>query len=131
MQCPSCRTEQPDCKRFCMDCGAPLPMLCPACGGLNPINARFCGNCGTKIVAFEPQAEQRITSRAAEPQHPAPSAERRQLTVMFCDLVGSTALASQLDPEDLRDVIGAYHRCVTEVITRFGGFVARYLGDGE
>ena len=50
---------------------------------------------------------------------------------MFCDLVGSTLLASQLDPEDFRDVIGAYHRCVTDVITRFDGFVARYLGDGE
>jgi class 3 adenylate cyclase len=50
---------------------------------------------------------------------------------MFCDLVGSTLLASRLDPEDFRDVIGVYHRCVTDVITRFNGFVARYLGDGE
>ena len=57
-------------------------------------------------------------------------AERRQLTVMFCDLVGSTALAARLDPEDLRDVIAAYHRVIAEVIARFGGFVARYMGDG-
>src|SRR5215471_18066991 len=57
-------------------------------------------------------------------------AERRQLTVMFCDLVGSTALASQLDPEDLREVIGAYHKCVAETIGRFDGFVAKYMGDG-
>jgi class 3 adenylate cyclase len=57
-------------------------------------------------------------------------AERRQLTVMFCDLVGSTALASRFDPEDLRDVIGAYHRCVAKTVTRFGGFVAKYMGDG-
>jgi class 3 adenylate cyclase/tetratricopeptide (TPR) repeat protein len=56
--------------------------------------------------------------------------ERRQLTVMFCDLVGSTALASRLDPEDLREVIGAYHRCVAETATRFSGFVAKYMGDG-
>src|SRR5262249_19878712 len=61
---------------------------------------------------------------------PSSSAERRQLTVMFCDLVGSTALASRLDPEDLRDVIGAYHRCVAETIGRFDGFVAKYMGDG-
>jgi class 3 adenylate cyclase/tetratricopeptide (TPR) repeat protein len=60
----------------------------------------------------------------------APSAERRQLTVMFCDLVGSTALSARLDPEDLRAVIGAYHRCVASVIERTGGFVAKYMGDG-
>jgi class 3 adenylate cyclase len=57
-------------------------------------------------------------------------AERRQLTVMFCDLVGSTPLSARLDPEDLRGIIGAYHRCVTEIVEGFGGFVARYMGDG-
>jgi class 3 adenylate cyclase/predicted ATPase len=64
---------------------------------------------------------------------PAPArsdAERRQLTVMFCDLVGSTALSSQLDPEDLREVIAAYHRAVADVIRNFDGFVAKYMGDG-
>src|ERR1700738_1912008 len=58
------------------------------------------------------------------------TAERRQLTVMFCDLVGSTALSARLDPEDLRGIIGAYHRRCAEVITSSGGFVAKYLGDG-
>jgi len=57
-------------------------------------------------------------------------AERRQLTVMFTDLVGSTALSTKLDPEDLRLVIGAYHKCVAETVTRFGGFIGRYMGDG-
>src|SRR6516225_6377630 len=57
-------------------------------------------------------------------------AERRQLTVMFCDLVGSTALSARLDPEDLREVIGAYHAAIAEVIGRFDGFVAKYMGDG-
>src|SRR5215831_14326915 len=56
----------------------------------------------------------------------APEAERRQLTVMFCDLVGSTALSSRLDPEDLREVIGAYHQAVAEEAERFSGFVAKY-----
>ena len=58
------------------------------------------------------------------------SVERRQLTVLFCDLVGSTPLSSRLDPEELREVIGAYHRCVADTVERFGGFVARYMGDG-
>src|SRR5204863_7476445 len=58
------------------------------------------------------------------------SAERRQLTVMFCDLVGSTAMSTRLDPEDLRDVIAAYHKCTADVVGRFRGFVAKYMGDG-
>jgi predicted ATPase/class 3 adenylate cyclase len=57
-------------------------------------------------------------------------AERRQLTVMFCDLVGSTALSARMDPEDLRAVVGAYHRCCAELVERSGGFVAKYMGDG-
>jgi class 3 adenylate cyclase len=65
------------------------------------------------------------------PPEPRPSGpERRQLTVMFCDLVGSTALSSQLDPEDLREVICAYHHCVAETVGGFDGFVAKYMGDG-
>ena len=76
----------------------------------------------------------------AQPTTPEPTAatkpkaqdfaERRQLTVMFCDLVGSTALSGRLDPEDLRGIIGAYHRCCAETIERNGGFVAKYMGDG-
>jgi class 3 adenylate cyclase len=61
---------------------------------------------------------------------PRSDAERRQLTVMFCDLVGSTALAARLDPEDLREVIAAYHRAVADVVRSFDGFVAKYMGDG-
>jgi class 3 adenylate cyclase/predicted ATPase/DNA polymerase III delta prime subunit len=57
-------------------------------------------------------------------------AERRQVTVMFSDLVGSTALSARMDPEDLREVISAYQKCVAETVGRFGGFVAKYMGDG-
>src|SRR5262249_50721048 len=58
------------------------------------------------------------------------TAERRQVTVMFSDLVGSTALSARMDPEDLREVISAYQKCVAQVVQRFGGFVAKYMGDG-
>src|SRR6516225_4028759 len=57
-------------------------------------------------------------------------AERRQPTVMFCDLVGSTPLSARFDPEDLREIVGAYHRCVSDTVGRFAGFVAKYMGDG-
>src|SRR6202522_3154638 len=60
----------------------------------------------------------------------ADAAERRQLTVMFCDLVGSTAMSPRLDPEDMRGVIAAYHKCCASLIERNGGFVAKYMGDG-
>jgi class 3 adenylate cyclase len=73
-----------------------------------------------------------VTPQSAAATKPAPQdiAERRQLTVMFCDLVGSTALSAKLDPEDLRAVIGSYHRCCAEIVTKSGGFVAKYMGDG-
>jgi class 3 adenylate cyclase/predicted ATPase len=61
---------------------------------------------------------------------PTDAAERRQLTMMFCDLVGSTALSARLDPEDMREVIGSYHRCCASLVERNGGFVAKYMGDG-
>src|ERR1700739_3662236 len=64
-----------------------------------------------------------------EPKLQDTAADRRQVTVMFSDLVGSTALSARMDPEDLREVISAYQRCVAETVRRFGGFVARYLGD--
>jgi class 3 adenylate cyclase len=66
----------------------------------------------------------------AKAELPTPSAERRQLTVMFCDLVDSTALSARLDPEDMREIIGAYHRCCAEEISKASGFVAKYMGDG-
>src|ERR1700730_18470687 len=76
------------------------------------------------IVALgpEPAAVVDVPIRAAP--------ERRQLTVVFCDLVESTPLSGRLDPEDMRGIIGAYHRCVAETVEGFGGFVARYMGDG-
>src|SRR5450432_2137277 len=69
------------------------------------------------------------TAALLTPQ-PHDAAERRQLTVMFVDLVGSTALSARLDPEDMREIVGAYHRSCAEQITKAGGFVAKYMGDG-
>ena len=71
-----------------------------------------------------------LASQTGARPAPRDSAERRQLTVMFCDLVGSSALSARLDPEDLRAVIGAYHACIGEVIARAEGTIARYMGDG-
>ena len=84
--------------------------------------ARDCGAC-RRAVRAPPQPA------LIEPK-PQDTAERRQVTVMFSDLVGSTALSARMDPEDLREVISAYQKCVAETVQRFGGFVAKYMGDG-
>src|SRR6516165_6982807 len=125
MRCPSCMTENAATRRFCAQCGTALPVPCPACGFENETVARFCGGCGRPIGEIASPRPARAPSSLR-----TDSAERRQLTVMFCDLVGSTPLSARLDPEDLRGIIGAYHRCVTEIVEGFGGFVARYVGDG-
>src|SRR5499427_2051168 len=75
-------------------------------------------------------ASTQIKSAPASEPKPRDEAERRQLTVMFCDLVGSTALSARMDPEDLRGIIAAYNRCCTELVERNAGFVAKYMGDG-
>ena len=114
MDCASCRAEVPKGKRFCMACGATMPLSCPSCGSVNPPGARFCGDCGARLGESATSAAPPVASRDARPIYPASFGERRQLTVMFCDLVGSTALSARLDPEDLRDVIAAYHGSVAE-----------------
>src|SRR5271168_4992260 len=82
------------------------------------------------IAALRSEAPQRVTESAPAAAPISGDAERRQLTVMFCDLVGSTSLSARYDPEDLRELIGDYHRAVADTVGRFDGFVAKYMGDG-
>ena len=87
-------------------------------------------NAITKLSPLVPLSKNdRVSAAATEPK-PQDTAERRQVTVMFSDLVGSTALSARMDPEDLREVISAYQKCVAQAVQRFGGFVAKYMGDG-
>ena len=80
-----------------------------------------------ELPGESPLAPKTVPTGEAKPQD---TAERRQVTVMFSDLVGSTALSGCMDPEDLREIISAYQKCVAETVQRFGGFVAKYMGDG-
>ena len=82
------------------------------------------GELSTALLRVAPPLEMTTPKIADE------SAERRQLTVMFCDLVGSTAMSARLDPEDMRGVFAAYHKCCASLIRSNGGFVAKYMGDG-
>jgi hypothetical protein len=80
-----------------------------------------------ELPSREKDAANKTAAGAAASSVPQDTAERRQVTVMFSDLVGSTALSARMDPEDLREVISAYQKCASETVQRFGGFVAKYF----
>jgi len=101
MRCPRCNAEHAPAAKFCGECGAPCD-----------------SSIGTPVSAIPPL------------QSPEVAGERRHLTVLFCDLVGSTSIAARLDPEQWRETLAGFHRAATEAITRFDGHVAKYLGDG-
>src|SRR5216683_1317327 len=126
MHCSKCGRDGISGKRFCAECGSPLSNRCSNCNSDNAADAKFCADCGKPLntpvsptVAATPATQ---TSEVA--------GERRHLTILFCDLVGSTTLAAQLDPEEWRATVGGYQRAAAEAITRFGGEVVRYVGDG-
>ncbi len=121
MRCPHCGAAVTSDKKFCGDCGRALPWQCSACGSENPADKRFCGDCGTARPT---------TLDTSQTSTGASSPERRLMTVVFVDLVGSTALGERLDPEDLRKVIADFHDLTSGLVTAFNGFIARYMGDG-
>jgi predicted ATPase/class 3 adenylate cyclase len=122
MRCSSCGFEDSVSRKFCSECGTALARVCSQCGAENAPVAKFCGDCGAPIVApaFEtPPVQAREVI-----------GERRHLTVLFCDLVGSTEISGRLDPEEWREIEADYLSAVAEAIRRFDGHVAKYLGDG-
>ena len=112
-------------RKFCANCGAPLIVTCPKCGAINQPAEKFCGECGAGLTAADGPKASEVTSVAV-----SAGGERRHLTVLFCDLVGSTEIAARLDPEEWRALVADYHRAAADAITRYGGHVAKYLGDG-
>jgi class 3 adenylate cyclase len=135
MRCTKCGRENPESQQFCGACGSPLGNSCARCGVENPAGQKYCGDCGASLS--QPTAAPQSADPAAAPvavehgnPHEVPEGERRHLTVLFCDLVGSTAIASHLDPEEWREIVADYHRAAAQANERFGGHVAQYLGDG-
>ena len=114
MECPGCQQRNPEDARFCEACGAPLTLRCSGCGREVRAGARFCTGCGRALEA----------AAARPPEREA--GERRQLTVVFCDLVRSTELAARLDPEDWGEALAAYQKAGDVVIARHGGHVAQH-----
>ncbi|MFL5820787.1 MAG: tetratricopeptide repeat protein [Solirubrobacteraceae bacterium] len=131
--CGNCSTQNPEGARFCMSCGSPLELRCPSCGESIPPEARFCMNCGAQVRAGPPAAAPAgpadiRASRAAAP-HAAPAEERRQVSVLFADLSGYTAVAERMDPEAVKAMVDRCLRRLGEEVVRFGGTVDKYIGD--
>jgi class 3 adenylate cyclase/predicted ATPase len=120
--------ENREIARYCAECGVRLTRLCAACGGGLPPNALFCDVCGARV---EPAAPAGGRTAATDLSSASPAAaERRQVTVLFCDVVDSMPLSARLDPEDYRNVIGAYQNACAAIVAGLEGHVAQYLGDG-
>src|SRR5262249_21233149 len=131
LQCPDCSAEILKGSNFCGNCGIALPRSCPSCGHAVSAENRFCSKCGTRVAPDNVASAPLTTTRSKAPiTSTASSVERRQLTIMFCDMVGSSALSTRLDPEEQRNVITAFHTCCANEVKSLGGMVAQYLGDG-
>ncbi|HUS43991.1 MAG TPA: AAA family ATPase [Ilumatobacteraceae bacterium] len=120
--CDNCGRDNKPTARFCAGCGSPLARSCATCGHELDADARFCEDCGSPVTASSP---------LSEPDQIAPSeAVRKTVTVLFCDLVGSTAFAERVDAESARESMSRYHAMAKSAIEANGGTVAKFIGDG-
>ncbi len=116
MQCPHCKADNREGRRFCGGCGRALPVVCVACGFTNDLQARFCGGCGAAL------------SGEAQAVAVAP-ADRRPVSVMYVDLSGYTALSAKLDPEDTNRLLRRFFETVDRIVLGFGGTIDKHIGD--
>ena len=132
MDCPACHSHVVEGSAVCSVCNFALTVRCPSCGADNSLSSSKCATCRAELN--QAQGVNHASHNGLAAVHPisqaGTSAERRQLTVMFCDIAGSSELASTADPEDFREIVRAVLQRVTDVVARFDGFVAEYMGDG-
>jgi hypothetical protein len=140
MKCPQCaHANRPD-ANFCEECGAPLARTCANCGAQLSPTAKFCSECAHSTGPAAPSASPRLGApEAYTPRHLAEriltskaalEGERKQVTVLFVDVVDSSRLAERLDPEAMHDVMDRALRLMAEAIHRYEGTVNQFLGDG-
>ncbi len=116
MDCASCGRTAKAGARFCGGCGASLAPRCPACGAESEADTRFCEACGASLAAGAATAMASVT--------------RKVVTIVFADLIGSTALQERLDPESVSRIMEGYHAAVRAPIEAHGGTLVQLLGDG-
>jgi class 3 adenylate cyclase/tetratricopeptide (TPR) repeat protein len=148
MKCPQCQFDNPPAMKFCGQCGSKLGQpACPSCGAESPPGFKFCGECGSSLAAPAPSAPEPPPPAAAKPapvqgytpphlaeqvfrSRLAVEGERKQVTVLFCDLVGSTALADRLGPETMHVLLNRFFELALAEVHRYEGTVNQFLGDG-
>jgi class 3 adenylate cyclase/tetratricopeptide (TPR) repeat protein len=148
MKCPECSSDSPPGMKFCGQCGAKLGSVCAQCGTESPPGFKFCGECGSPLggpkleASVSPPAPE--VSRTALPQSYTPphlaaqvlqsksalEGERKQVTVLFCDLVGSTSLAERLGPEMMHLLLNRFFELALSEVHRYEGTINQFLGDG-
>ncbi len=128
MVCSACGSANDAGRKFCRECGTRLAAGCPTCGASNGPGDRFCGECGAALDRPAPSA---AGAPGAEPPADAEPVvtERRLVSVLFADLVGSTSFAEDRDPEDVRAMLTAYFEAASEAVERHGGVVEKFIGD--
>jgi class 3 adenylate cyclase/predicted RNA-binding Zn-ribbon protein involved in translation (DUF1610 family) len=126
--CPSCGSAVERTANFCSQCGTPLVWRCVGCNFRNTWNAVRCVECGCAPEGGQHRCESEPGGQLLEPQ-PGFAVERRQLTILMADIVGSTELAVRAGPEEYRETLAAYHLCVEQCVRAAGGEVAQFLGD--
>jgi class 3 adenylate cyclase len=132
VRCPRCSQENLDEARFCLHCGAQLTISCPGCGMRQPPGARFCPGCGRAVTAGSAPASYTPAhiSEQILPVRSAVEGERKQVSVLFCDIVRSSTLAVELGPEDFHLVIDRFFRVALAEVHQYEGTVNQFLGDG-
>ena len=144
MICPKCETENPEGKKFCGECGVKLEIFCPNCKSSNPPQFKFCGECGQALTATPESPHQKTHPVKRLPSSRPPKeltekilsqkdrieGERRQVTVMFCDLEGSTALTERLGDEKAFALIDEIFGLLTQQVHKYEGTVQEFRRDG-
>ncbi len=134
-RCPTCHGDNPEGSKYCGSCGSPLTCVCTHCGALNPPDARFCNNCGSlqenrsapeKASKSDPAISVNLT---ASPRS-ASDGERKLVTALFVDIIGSTLLEQDLDPEEARAIVDPALKLMIEAVRRYDGYVVQSTGDG-
>jgi class 3 adenylate cyclase/tetratricopeptide (TPR) repeat protein len=136
MRCPRCSADNPVGMKFCGQCGAGLGSACPACGSSNPPEHRFCGHCGSPL--HRPGPQDSLAPEAFSPPATTPAVraggglpgEMKQVTVLFCDIVGSMPLTERLGAEAMRDLVAAFLSTSLTEVQRYGGTAPQFTGDG-
>ena len=118
MKCPKCQAKNPEMRKFCKECGTKLILLCPKCRFENAPGDKFCGECGHPL-------EEAVVER----MEPSIEGERKQVTVLFSDLSGYTAMSEKLDPEEVKNLMSRIFGEITQVVAKYDGSIQKFIGD--